>query len=68
MKVWKKRWDVEFVIQPFWINLIIVWLTIPLFFEIVGRMLGVEFFGLIIGLIVSSIKTAYDYIQIKYYK
>jgi len=66
MKVWRKTWNTDCIIQPFWANLIIIWITIPLFLELTARLFGIEYFGLVIGLIISSIKTAYDYIQIKY--
>ena len=66
MKVWRRHWEYELELKPFWINLIILWVTIPLFCEIVGRAFEVKFFGFLIGCIISLTKTFYDYIQLKY--
>jgi len=67
VKVWRRHWEYRIELKPFWINLIILWVTIPLFCETVGRAFGVEYFGFLIGCIISFVKTLYDYIQLKYF-
>ncbi|HEC77467.1 MAG TPA: hypothetical protein ENI33_09495 [Thermoplasmatales archaeon] len=67
MRVWRRSWEDGLKMEPLWINLIIVIVTIPLFFEITGRMFKIKFIGLCIGIVISLIKTAYDYVYLKYF-
>ncbi|RLF47819.1 MAG: hypothetical protein DRN29_01550 [Thermoplasmata archaeon] len=66
MRVWRRSWENKLALKPFWINLIILWVSIPLFCEILGRAFDVKYFGMLVGFIISLIKTCSDYIQLKY--
>ncbi|MCD6481989.1 MAG: hypothetical protein J7L31_06970 [Thermoplasmata archaeon] len=67
MRVWRRHWSEQLVLKPFWVNMLILWTTIPLFCEIVGRAFGVSFLGLVVGGEICLIKTTYDYIKEKYF-
>ncbi len=66
MRVWRRYWGEALTLKPFWINMIILWVTIPLFCELVGRAFGLPILGFIIGIEIALIKTLYDYIREKF--
>ena len=67
MKVWKKGWEDKITVHPIWINMLLLWITIPISCELVGRALNVDYMGLFIGFIIALIKTWYDYMRIMYF-
>ena len=67
MKLWRRSWEQKIVLEPVWVNIIIVYITVPLFCELVGRAFEIEYMGLVIGVLISITKTMYDYIRAKYF-
>ncbi len=67
MRVWKRYWTEQIALKPFWVNMLILWITVPVFCEIVGRAFGAAFLGLVVGVEICMIKTLYDYIREKYF-
>lgn len=67
--VWRVdiRWEkMKIELHPLWRVMVIVW-TVPLLFgELTWRFLGGEFFGAILGLFLSSLKTFFDYLVVMY--
>ena len=48
-------------LHPRWKTMLPVWILPALIAEILWRLMGGQFFGLIVGLFISSLKTLIDY-------
>ena len=67
--VWRVelKWGkMQMELHPIWIYMVIVWTMPPAFGELTWRLFGGEFFGVILGLFLSSLKTFFDYLVVMY--
>lgn len=67
--VWRVelKWGkMQMELHPLWRFMVIVWVIPPIFGELTWRFLGGEFFGIILGLFLSSLKTFFDYLVVMY--
>jgi len=62
LSIWRRSWNkCTFNL----LNFIIIWSIPPLIGELIGRLFGINFLGMIAGFIYSLAKTQYDYIKTK---
>jgi len=67
--VWRVeiKWGrMKIELHPLWRFMIIVWVIPPIFGELTWRLLGGKYFGIVLGLFVSSLKTLFDYLVVIY--
>ena len=64
LNVWRAdiRWNcMKIHLHPRWKTMLPVWILPAVIVEVLWRLMGGQFFGLIVGLFISSLKTLIDY-------